>query len=262
MDWSAGAVSLLTEQRPGRATAASPGGVSSFGISGTNAHMILEQAPVSDPVAPAVSVGVDGRDGDLGVAVLPWVLSAKSEEALQAQAQRLREHLLQRPGLAMVDVASTLALHRPHFERRATVCAGDRDGLLLGLGALRDGHGAQGVIQGMAEHEGKVAFAFPGQGCQWVGMGLELLERSPVFATKMRCCSEALARYVDWSLEDALRGSKGAPSLERVDVLQPALFAVMVSLAELWRSYGVEPDMLLAIPRARSRLPLWQGRFR
>ena len=85
-------------------------------------------------------------------------------------------------------------------------------------------------------------FVFPGQGAQWEGMASELLDTAPVFAESLRACGEALAPYVDWSLEDVLRGAPGAPSLERVDVVQPVLFAVMVSLAALWRAYGVEPS--------------------
>src|SRR5207302_3762020 len=84
-------------------------------------------------------------------------------------------------------------------------------------------------------------FVFPGQGAQWEGMALELLESSPVFAEELRACGEALSAFVDWELDDVLRRAPGAPSLERVDVVQPALFAVMVSLARLWRSFGVEP---------------------
>ncbi len=95
-----------------------------------------------------------------------------------------------------------------------------------------------GAVRGIADLRGKVAFVFPGQGSQWVGMAAELIESSPVFAERMRECATALSSYVDWSLFDVL---DDAEALERVDVVQPVLWAVMVSLAELWRSYGVEP---------------------
>src|SRR5204862_5943601 len=109
-----------------------------------------------------------------------------------------------------------------------------------GLDALARGEPATGLVQGVARRGGKVAFMFPGQGSQWQGMALELMESSPVFAGQMRACAEALEPFVDWSLEDALRGP-----LDRVDVVQPALWAVMISLATLWRSYGVEPSVVV-----------------
>ena len=117
--------------------------------------------------------------------------------------------------------------------------------LLAGLGELADGMPGGSVITGHAAPAGKTAFVFPGQGSQWIGMGVELLDTAPVFAEQMNACAEAFAEFVDWSLIDVLRGAPGAPSLDRVDVVQPALFAVMVSLAELWRSIGVRPDAVI-----------------
>ena len=121
----------------------------------------------------------------------------------------------------------------------------DRSQLLAGLGELADGMPGGSVITGHAAPAGKTAFVFPGQGSQWIGMGVELLDTAPVFAAQMNACAEAFAEFVDWSLIDVLRGVPGAPSLDRVDVVQPALFAVMVSLAELWRSIGVRPDAVI-----------------
>ena len=125
------------------------------------------------------------------------------------------------------------------------VVGGEREGLLEGLGGLARGASMPGVIEGVASvgspAGGAAVFLFPGQGSQWKGMALELLGSSPVFAEHMRVCGEALAKHVDWSLEDVLRGGRGAPGLERVDVVQPVLFAVMVSLAECWRACGVRP---------------------
>ena len=247
IDWAAGGVSLLTEEVPwpasGRPRRA---GVSSFGISGTNAHVILEEAPAVEHLTqpdPEVRVGMFGG----GVAV-PVALSGKGPRALRAQAARLGEFVGQATTLAVEDVALSLTA-RPVFEHRAVVLADAREQLLDGLAALGRGEPASGVVQGVAPPAAgageRIVFLFPGQGSQWEGMAVELLDSSPVFAEQMRACEEALAPFVDWSLEGVLRGGKGAPGLDRVDVVQPALFAVMVSLAECWRSCGVHPDVVV-----------------
>jgi acyl transferase domain-containing protein/NAD(P)-dependent dehydrogenase (short-subunit alcohol dehydrogenase family) len=253
-------------------------GVSSFGASGTNAHVILEEPPVGDGDGVGVSLsgvnahganadgvsgnGVSGNGvslngvggpgvnesgwpgvsgGVLGGGVVPWVLSAKGEGALAAQAGRLLERVQGDPGLDVGDVGFSL-LSRSVFEERAVVVGNDRDGLVEGLDALARGRSTPGVVRGYAgEGPGGVVFVFPGQGSQWEGMALELLDSSSVFAGRVRECEEALSSFVDWSLEDVLRGERGAPSLDRVDVVQPALWAVMVGLAELWGACGVNP---------------------
>src|ERR1700734_2167666 len=234
VDWSMGSVQLLTDQQPwpanGRARRA---GVSSFGISGTNAHVILEAVP---PVEPA--------DSAPQPSVVPWVVSAKSAAALAAQTSRLAESIGAREQLGIADVGWSLA-GRSTFEHRAVVLGRDRSQLLAGLGELADGMPGGSVITGHAAPAGKTAFVFPGQGSQWIGMGVELLDTAAVFAAQMNACAEAFAEFVDWSLIDVLRGVPGAPSVDRVDVVQPALFAVMVSLAELWRSIGVRPDAVI-----------------
>ncbi len=238
VDWEAGTIKLLTEpvewpagERPRRA------GVSSFGISGTNAHVILEEAP-----APESAVGVVARAPALdGGRVMPFLVSGSSDAALRAQARRLREFVQQRSGADLEGVAASLAFQRSALVHRAVALAEGRDELVRLLAALERGDPADGLVEGVARGAGRVALVFPGQGSQWQGMGWGLWQSSPVFAREMEACSEALARYVDWSLEDVLRGAPGAPSLDRVDVVQPALFAVMVSLAGLWRSFGIEP---------------------
>ena len=234
VDWSAGAVSLLTEAQSwtanGRARRA---GVSSFGISGTNAHVIIEECPPAEPTESAPQPPV-----------VPWVVSAKSAAALAAQASRLAESIGGREQLDIADVGWSLA-GRSTFEHRAVVLGRDRGQLLAGLGELADGMPGGSVITGHATPTGKTAFVFPGQGSQWIGMGVELLDTAPLFADQMNACAEAFAEFVDWSLIDVLRGAPGAPSLDRVDVVQPVLFAVMVSLAELWRSIGVRPDAVI-----------------
>jgi polyketide synthase 7 len=241
VDWSSGAVSLLTECRPWpRTDAPRRAGVSSFGLSGTNAHLILEEAPSaalpSTPDAPPI-----GLFGD----AIPWVLSGKGEQALGGQAARLRSRLDEQSELAALDVGLSLA-RRPAFGDRAVVLASSRERSLKALAALVEGERAEEVVQGIARRDGgRVVFLFAGQGSQWEGMAVELLDCSPPFAERMRACGEALAPFVDWSLEDVLRGKGEAPGLERVDVLQPVLFAVMVSLAEIWRACGVHPDAVV-----------------
>ena len=126
------------------------------------------------------------------------------------------------------------------LEDRGVVLGDERDGLIEGLGVLAGGGVGEGVVRGVAR-EGRPVFVFPGQGAQWEGMAIELLDSSPVFRDAVRTCGRALEGLVDWRVEDVLRGVEGAPGLDRVDVVQPVSFAVMVALAELWRSCGVQP---------------------
>ncbi|MEN3614749.1 type I polyketide synthase [Plantactinospora sp. ZYX-F-223] len=238
VDWSDGAVELLTEARPWTVPdRPRRAGVSSFGVSGTNAHVILEEVPIGEDDRPEVRTEDDAR----GSGPIAWVLSGRSPAALAGQARRLLSHLEANPGLSDHDVAYSLAASRARFEHRAVVTAADRADLLAGLGAAAADRSATGLVRGVVEGTGRPAFVFPGQGSQWVGMAAELLDTEPVFAARLRECADALAPLVDWSLEDVLRALPGAASLDRVDVVQPALWAVMVSLAELWRSCGVEP---------------------
>ncbi|MGW1260314.1 acyltransferase domain-containing protein, partial [Streptomyces sp. NPDC002513] len=184
---------------------------------------------------------------DAGVVsgVVPWVVSGRSAGGLRAQAGRLREFAGGRAGLSESAVGWSLAASRSVFEHRAVVLGPDRARLLEGLAAVEAGTAGAGVIVGAspapAGGVGGIGpvFVFPGQGAQWVGMGRDLLASSHVFADHIELCEQALAPYVDWSLTQVL--TDGGSELERVDVVQPALFAVMVSLAQLWRSLGVEP---------------------
>ncbi|MGV7631464.1 type I polyketide synthase [Mycobacterium kansasii] len=249
VDWSAGAVSLLTESRPWPAEPAEPAAgrgqgrprraaVSSFGISGTNAHVILEQAPSLDGAAASeLAEPVAG--------VVPWVVSARSGPALANQARRLLAWVEQRRDLAPADVGWSLVSTRSVFEHRAVVVGAERAQLLSGLAGLAAGEPGAAVVAGRARPTGQTVFVFPGQGSQWVGMGAQLLDAAPVFAEHLRRCDKALGEYLPWSLLDVVRGAPGAPGLDRVDVVQPALWAIMVSLAELWRSVGVVPDAVI-----------------
>ncbi|MEV0227845.1 type I polyketide synthase, partial [Streptomyces sp. NPDC050704] len=236
VDWSAGAVELLTEAREwpevGRARRA---GVSSFGISGTNVHLILEQAP--EPQSQTQPRTEPEAEPPSFTGPVPLTLSGHTETALRAQAARLADRLTRHEDLPLDSVALSLAVSRAVFGHRAVVVGEGHEGLLRGLSAVAEGRPDAGVVSGRAG-DGGVVFVFPGQGSQWAGMAVELLESSPVFAARMGECEQALSAFVDWSLTEVLRGGG---ELDRVDVVQPVLWAVMVSLAEVWRSYGVEP---------------------
>ncbi|MFI1386721.1 SDR family NAD(P)-dependent oxidoreductase, partial [Embleya sp. NPDC020886] len=249
VDWMAGDVELLTEAREwpdtGRPRRA---GVSSFGISGTNAHVVLEQAPattpepLAEPERGADPAGVPAQDPP-GLA-LPFVLSGASDVALRAQAGRLISFLADRVEAEPGALALALAASRSALEHRGVVLAGNRAELTAGLEALAAGVPATGVVQGIAQAARRTVFVFPGQGSQWLGMAAGLLGSSPVFAGRVGECEAALAPFVDWSLVSVLR-SGSEEWLDRVDVVQPVLWAVMVSLAELWRSFGVEPGAVV-----------------
>jgi polyketide synthase 12 len=320
VDWSAGAVELLREAVPWpSADGPRRAGISSFGASGTNAHLILEETPpvvvpagapttvtsadgtpaaavgastvtsadgtpaaavgastvTSADGTPAAAVGaptvtsVDGAPdvaaltvaatavsstaevadevGVLAGGVVPWIVSGRGELGLHAQAQRLqqwagRSEREPRP----LDVGYSLA-HRPLLEDRAVVLGRDREGLEEGLRALAEGRPGPGLVrgEGAMRDAGKLVFVFPGHGSQWPGMARELLACSPVFAEGIHACEQALAPHLDWSLMDVLAQAPGAPTLERIDVVQPVLFAMAVSLAGLWRACGVRPDVVV-----------------
>jgi acyl transferase domain-containing protein/acyl carrier protein len=249
VDWTEGDVQLLTEAvdwkqngRPRRA------GVSAFGISGTNAHIILEEAPLDDAPAEQTIEPIPVSD-DLAP-VLPhataWLVASQTPAGLIEQAHRLADHVTAHPELDPIDVGWSLATTRSAFEHRAVVTGADRNELVTGLGAVVAGRPAPGVVSGAAAGTaGPVAFVFPGQGSQWIGMGRDLAAASPIFAARLAECGAALAPHIDWSLDDVLAGAEGAPGFDRVDVVQPALWAVMVSLAAVWQAAGVIPDAVL-----------------
>ncbi|MFJ8864128.1 type I polyketide synthase, partial [Streptomyces sp. NPDC102451] len=242
VDWSGGGVRLLTESREwGAGGGVRRAGVSSFGISGTNAHVILEEAPsvelVSRGEAPSSVGSVSGREeGPVG-----WVLSARSEVALRAFAGRLVGVV--GSGVSVGDVAATLA-GRSVFEHRAVVVGVGRGELLAGLGCVAEGVVREGVVRGVAG-VGRTVLVFPGQGSQWGAMARGLYVGAPVFRARLEECAKALSAFVEWDLLDVLLGDDGGVLLSRVDVVQPALFAVMVSLAALWEAHGVRPDAVV-----------------
>ncbi|NEB75472.1 SDR family NAD(P)-dependent oxidoreductase, partial [Streptomyces sp. SID14478] len=239
VDWSSGGVEVLRAARrwprvEGRVRRA---GVSAFGVSGTNAHLIVEEPAAVNAAQEGRSVGVLEAAG-----VVPLVLSARTETALAAQAARLA------PVPAHTDtlegIGRSLATGRTHHERRAVVLAENPQTAQDLLRRLQEGLPAPDLLTGVGGGGRRVVWVFPGQGSQWVGMGRGLLD-VPVFAQALAECDAALAEVAGFSVVEVIRGVEGAPSLERVDVVQPVLFAVMVSLARLWRACGVEPDAVV-----------------
>ncbi|AEM85378.1 Beta-ketoacyl synthase [Streptomyces violaceusniger Tu 4113] len=247
VDWTSGAVSLLTEARPWPETGhLRRAGISSFGVSGTNAHVILEQA--TEGAAPQVDEASDTPGLVATGGIAPWVLSAKTPTALRAQAQRLLDHLESGVNGRPLDIGWSLATTRTLHDHRAIILTGtsaEGGEATSALTALATGQPHPRLTTGHATTQGKTVFVFPGQGSQWVGMGARLLNTSPVFAARLRECADALAPYTDWSLIDVITGAPDAPSLDRVDVVQPATFAVVVSLATLWQSTGIHPDAVI-----------------
>ncbi|GAA2042512.1 hypothetical protein GCM10009839_51610 [Catenulispora yoronensis] len=243
VDWTAGAVRLLADEvawTPGERTRRA--GVSAFGMSGTNAHVIVEEAPVAEPVSLIEEPVPTAPRVLSGTATAALLVSGRGPDALASQAGRLREFLLGRPETQVSDVAWSLAATRGLFEHRSVVIGTDRGELAAGLAAVATRQPSAGVVTGSttAGSIGRSVFVFPGQGSQWVGMGRELLESSPVFAARFAECAEALAPFVDWSLYELLD-----QQLETAEQVQPVLWAMMVSLAAVWQAAGVTPDAVV-----------------
>ncbi|MGW5788963.1 acyltransferase domain-containing protein, partial [Streptomyces sp. NPDC003757] len=243
VDWSAGGVALLTEARPWPETGRPRRtGVSSFGVSGTNAHVILEQAPegAADPEPRASDVP----------GLLPWVVSARGEDALRAQAARLAPLAagLAEDGTRRSDVGYSLAVTRSALTDRAVILAADRDELLAGLDALHRGRDTDSVVTGRDEGRSHTVFLFTGQGSQRAGCGRELYERYPVFAAAVDEVCAVLDPLVGRSVRDLLlaeEGSAQAALLEQTRYTQPVLFVLEVALFRLLEDFGVVPDHLL-----------------
>ncbi|WP_431784923.1 SDR family NAD(P)-dependent oxidoreductase, partial [Streptomyces chumphonensis] len=242
VDWTTGSLRLLDAPREWAASDRTRrAGISSFGISGTNAHVVVEEV-ASDEVAGGPETVVGGGRGLSGSSVVPWVVSARSVGALAALAGRVAGAV---SGADAVDVGWGLLSSRSVWEHRAVVWGSESGELTSGLGALASGEVAGNVVSGVASGgSGGAVWVFPGQGSQWWGMGRGLLASSPVFAERLAECEAALAPHVDWSLREVLTGEDEG-WLDRVDVVQPVLWAVMVSLAAVWESFGVEPAAVI-----------------
>ncbi len=256
VDWASGAVELLTEARPWPVVEGRPrrAAVSAFGFSGTNAHVILEQAPAeeaaADTAAPEGAAGGVGeaaaalpQDGTPATAVVPWLLSARSPEALRAQALRLAERVEATPEASAADIGYSLALTRSALGHRVAVAGAGRDEL---LGRLRQI--AAGQAEGAVADAGRTAFLFAGQGAQRLGMGRELYEAFPVFAAAFdEVCAALdthLAGHVPLPLREVVFGGD-KELLDRTVYTQTALFALEVSLFRLVESFGLVPDFVV-----------------
>ncbi|MDP7702258.1 non-ribosomal peptide synthetase/type I polyketide synthase [Mycobacterium sp. TY815] len=245
IDWDAGGLSLLQQSQPWPHDRASVrrAGVSSFGISGTNAHLILQEAP---PPASAPAAAEGPPD-----VLRFWPVSARSAAALSDQADRLYQHVSANPELDLTDVAYSLATTRTHHPYRAAITVAGagvdpRAEVLAALTALR----AQRPHPALSRHQlvaqgGRLVFVFPGQGAQYPAMAAGLYQQHHVFARAVDACDRALQPWTGWSVRDVICQRPESASLERVDVIQPVLFAVMVALAEVLESYGIVPDAVL-----------------
>ncbi|WP_141713875.1 ketoacyl-synthetase C-terminal extension domain-containing protein, partial [Streptomyces sp. AVP053U2] len=234
VDWSAGAVELLTEpveweQGSGRRRA----GVSSFGISGTNAHVVLEQPEYE---RADEEDGGSGGLASLAPGVVPWVLSGKTEAALHAQAARLLARVEAAPELSAVDLGRSLATQRSVFDHRAVVLADDRESAVRGLAAVCVGESDPAAIVGATE-QGRTAFLFSGQGSQRLGMGRELYGRFPVFAEAFDVVCAGLDGHLGRPLREVVWG-EDAEALNRTAYAQAGLFALEVALFRLVESWG------------------------
>ena len=250
VDWQAGAVELLTEARPWEGgERPRRAGVSSFGISGTNAHVIIEEAPAPAPTSEAEPEAAAPAEAAQADASPAWPLSARTEAALRAQAERLYAFVTEGAEVTPAEVAHALAA-RPEFEHRAVVVAGDRAQRLSALRVLsREGSGP-GVVSGRGQGrpDGGTAFLFTGQGSQRLGMGRELHGREPVFAQALEAVAALLDRHLERPLFEVLFAAPRSPEaalLDRTDYTQAALFAVEVALFRLLEQRGVTPDYLL-----------------
>ena len=249
VDWEVGEIELLSEAvewepngGPRRA------GVSSFGISGTNAHVILEQAPEAEPGANELSK--DGQGGGASATRLlpspvPFVLSAKTELALAEAANRLAAHLRGNPDLEPTDLAYSLATTRSAFEHRAVAVGEDREELLAALTALANGDPSPSLLMGKAK-EGKLAYLLTGQGSQRLGMGRELYEADQHFANAFDRLCEQLDQHLKTPLKEIIfaKGKKAEALLEDTTYAQPALFAIEVALYKALAERGLSPDVL------------------
>ncbi len=220
-------------------------GVSSFGFAGTNAHVLLEEAPDEVGQVAVAPASVD-QSGDRQLNVLP--LSARTPAALVQIADQYRRWLNAHPEATLADVCFTAGVGRAHFEHRAALVVNSKESASELLGALADDRPAPGLVRGVSDRTPKTAWLFPGQGSQYAGMGRELFETEPVFAETLTRCAAVVADVLEKPLLDVIFDADGPgnqEALRHTSYAQPALFAVEMGLARLWQSWGFEPDVVL-----------------
>ena len=205
------------------------GGVSAFGIAGTNAHVVLQESPPC-PIPPAE---------EQSAYLLP--LSARSPEALQAFAPAYRAYLSDE-SISLAEVCYTASVRRTHHDYRVTLIGRTRAELLERLAEMARGETRSTYAP---DRMPRIAFVFPGQGAQWIGMGRQLLKESPVFRLAVERFDQALRLFVDWSVIDQLQTADAHSRLDEIDVIQPVLCAIEIALAEVWRAWGVRPDVVI-----------------
>ncbi|MFF8568723.1 amino acid adenylation domain-containing protein [Streptomyces albidoflavus] len=225
-------------------------GVSSFGIGGTNAHVVVEQAPAAPDTPASATPGAPATAEPAPGTALPLVVSARDADALRDQARRWAEWLQAHPGVPLRDVAHTAAERRAHFTERATVTAAGHEEAVAALTALAEDRSHRALVRATARRRGRTVFVFPGQGTHWPAMGRDLLVSSPAFAETVDACDTVLRPYTGWSVRELLAGGAahedGTPvDLDQLDASIPALFTVYVALAAAWRESGLEPDAVV-----------------
>lgn len=241
IDFGALGLEVVREPKPLPADSDFLVGVNSFGWGGTNAHVVLAPPPEAvNQVAPVT-------EGDRAPYLLP--LSAQNSERLRARAADLLP-LVSDSANRLDDIIATLSHHSAHFSERVGLVGSDRNALSEALNALAEDRELATLSENhaapqTARAKGRVAFVFPGQGSQWAGMGAQLIKENRVFAESIAACSEALSRYIDWDLDALIRGDLGTDWMDRVDQVQPALWAMKVSLAAIWHAQGIKPDVVV-----------------
>ncbi|WP_409185656.1 SDR family NAD(P)-dependent oxidoreductase [Amycolatopsis sp. VS8301801F10] len=232
IDWSSGTVRVLAEPvkwLPNGHTRRV--GVSSFGVSGTNAHVILEEGD-----RPEVESGVPSYDGPVA-----WPVSGRGAVALRAKAEQLMSYVDEEPEGSLADIGLSLATTRSAFDRRAVLIGSRSPQFVRGLAALVDGEDARGVVSGIATAGGRTAFLFAGQGSQRAKMGARLAEQYPAFAAAYDEACAAVDRHLDRPIRSVIDSGEG---LDETRYTQPALFALEVALFRLVRAWGIKPDVL------------------
>jgi acyl transferase domain-containing protein/acyl carrier protein len=236
VDWSAGSVRLLTEARDwARTDHPRRAGISSFGISGTNAHVIIEEPPPSEPTTTPVTLTAPATPGT----PIAWPISARTPKSLDALIGRLRDFVVANPDTDATDIAYSLA-HRTEFGQRVVITGTNRDELLTTL----DTHMGTHVSSPAVTHHPKLAFLFTGQGGQRPGMGRDLYEHYPVFAAALDEVCAALDSHLDRPLRDVMWAAEEGTQINETGYTQPALFAFEVAAFRLLESLGIKPDLV------------------